>query len=700
MKKWLWLSIIAIGCMVLFVCSDDNVISDDDNDDDPPLDSVFNITATANNAYSSTEEISAASGGDVNLTDGAGVSYTLIIPPYSLANDTTITLTAFDTFALTGPVTFNCVDSGNSSGFCFEGVMCEPSGLFFDSGATLIIQFPATPYFPLDSGINIIYFDQENTIFYPCETEQDTTNRTLSCTIYHFSGYVTNSSAYMSEDDFCQIMQSSFIQLKDIAQASIMVEELQTNLSMIYDLNMRNHYTNTFNPLDPTAELEITCTSLFNMIDGGMPDILNSFWGNLQTVWNGNNSPEYIPQMISDLEHFCALYGIGAYPTAVSVQGQIQQAMLVKVSDRIKTWAETGHTLCANTNETECEEGRTILTDVLGYADQGYVVNSSGSADTDFITQAQNWLNDCCASDFNINLTVPGSTTIYRLAMSPDDVYADQYTYVCSVNVAVSGPSGTPLEGIPIQLWREGATSKLGTHSTDENGNAGFIIEPRFIDWNCQEYENWTFYAKAYDASSESWSEPSNSVAVMFVNSTVTTTINYQFHYEWSAGDYSSSAEATVTGTGSSPIRPLGNCISECTGALIRTYSYSNCNPIDGCNTGTSLTDDGVYACRAVGDIDEILLDNGKTVEFLIGLRVNLGSAVFAGLQYETSSGTTETLQYGLAMSVWPEDGFYFADENGVDGDTTWVWDSSGDPNAVGLKTVTYSVSVSLDNKK
>lgn len=698
MKKWLWLLIIAAGCMALFVCSDDNVISDNDNDDDPPLDTVFNITAITNNSYSSTEVIAATSGGEVTLTDGAGVSYTLIIPPHSLANDTIVTLIALDTFELTGPVTFNCVDSSNSSSFCFEGVMCEPAGLFFDSGATLVVQFPATPYFPLDSSINIIYYDQENTIFYPCETERDTTNRTLSCTIYHFSGYVTNSSSYTSEYDFCQIMMHSFSQLKDIAEASITVEQLQSNLNMIYDLYMRNHYTNTFNPIDPTAELEITCTSLLNMIDGGMPDILNSFWVNLQSGWNSNNSSEYVPQMISDLERFRALYGISIYPSALPVHEQIREAMLIKVSDQIKTWAETGHTLCANNNQVDCEEGRTILTAVLNYADEGYVVNSSGYVDTDFIAQVNNWLNDCCATDFNVSLTVPGSTTIYRLAMSADDVYADQYSYVCSVNVAVTGPSGTPLEGIPIQLWREGATSKISTFSTDDNGNAGFIVPATSIDWNCQEYETWTFYAKAYDASSESWSDPSNSAAVMFLNSTVTTTINYQFQYEWTAGDYSSNADATVTGSGSSPIRPIGNCVDECSGTLIRTYSYSNCNPTDGCNTGTSLTDDGVFACRAVADIDRILLTNGKTVEFLIGLRVNLGSAVFAGLQYETSSGTTETLQYGLPMSVWPEDGFYFADENGVDGDTTWTWDSSDDPNAVGLKTVTYSVSVSLDN--
>lgn len=698
MKKWLLLIFVFIGCMALFVCSNNNVVSDDgDGGDPPPTDTVFNITATADTDHSSSQIIIASNGGELTLTNAVGVIFTLTIPPYSLPNDTLVTLTAIDSFALTGPVTFGCVDSSNSSGFCFEGILCEPVGLYFDSGATLSVQFPQSDPFPFDSSIGLLYFETSETKLFPCQIEIDSATYQIICSINHFSGYVTTSVPYLSEDDLCAMLYTSYNDLKVAAGNTMAIDRLISYLRLIMDLKSSNHYTNSFDPLAPTAQLQIECSSFNGTIESDLPPILTSFWNNLKGVWN-ENGIDYIPQMISDYEDsFEALHYL-ANTNSYNAFEQIQREMKILISDRIKTWAETGHALCATTNEVDCEQGSIILTAVLNYGDQHYVITASNSIDIDFLTQVQNWLNDCCARDFNINLTVPGGTTIYRLALDPNDVYGDPYAYVCSVNVSVTGPSGTPLEGIPIQLWREGATSKISSNSSNAEGNAAFIISPSSIAWNCQEYETWTFYAKAYDANTENWTDPSNSVEVMFLNSTVTTTINYQFHYEWVGGDYSSTADATVTGSGSAPIRPLGNCTSACSGTLIRTYSYSNCTP-DGCNSGTSLADEGVYACRAVGDIDEILLDNGKTVEFLIGLRVSLGSAVFAGLQYETSSGTTETLQYGLEMSVWPEDGFYFSDENGVDGDTTWTWDSSDDPNMVGLKTVTYTVQVSLDNK-
>lgn len=696
MKRSIFLLIILLMGILISVCSDETIVSGDTDNDNDPIDSVFSISMTTDNSFTTSQTINSETGGDISLTNANGVIFTLLIPPYSLPNDTEIILTALESFDISGPVDFGCVDSSGGSNFCFEGIVCEPSGLVFDSGATLTVQFPSGTSFSIDSSITITYFDTVDQIVYPYQVSLDSTNRTISCTLYHFSGYVTSSVPYISEDQLCGMLNSQFYSLKSSMELAILPEQFINSLLMFLDLKRQNHYVNSYNPLFPTNDLVVECPGFNATVDAEIPLLLNTFWSNLASYWSEQNV-EYISHMISDYNTMYEAMSIMPDYTSQQTMESILNQMKLNISNRIKTLAQSGQELCGS-NQSECEDGIDILSQVLAYGDQGFVVTSSYVVDTDYLAQVENWINDCCETDYNLAISLPASSQVYRFVHNMDSYYGDPYAYVCTVNVKVTGAYGTPAEGVSVRLGREGTTATIATKLSDANGNAGFIISPRSIDWICQEFETWNLNAKYYDTEREEWTDPVGNAEVMFINTTVTTTINYQFTYEWVAGEYSSNAYASAVGSGSGPIREIGTCSPNCNGTIYRTYSYQNCNPQDGCTGAASLEDDGVYGCRTVATIESISTSDGRTVDILNGASVNIGSSIFAGLVYARSDGSLDTLQYGLEMSVWPEEGFYFSSEDGVDDDTTWTWDSSSDPNATGLKTVTYSVSVSVDN--
>ncbi|MEA1981576.1 MAG: hypothetical protein U9N54_11480 [candidate division Zixibacteria bacterium] len=696
MKRWLLFTLLVLVSASFLVCTETKIVTNDDNNNSHPINPVFDIDCIGNTNAAVTQTIQADIGGSITTTSANNVNFTLTIPAYSLANDTDITLTPLDSFDLSGPFSIACVDTSGGSDICFEGIICEPSGLMFDSGATLTVEFPVGQPFPFDSSTTITFFDTSNAVFYIYPTTIDPVNRLLICTLNHFSGYVTNTVPYMTVEDLCAILYSSFDNLKIAANNSIRSADFVSYVVQIIELKASNHYTNSGEPNPNLREIE--CPNFNEMIDAQIYTLITHHWSVLHEIWT-EGGIDYIPSMISDHQ---SLYRMTPYitnPNAQYALEQILREMRLFINERLREYANQGHTLCQTNYEPDCNTGSEILSEVLAYGGQGYVVTSGLVVDEAYLQQVENWLDDCCTEDIYAKLTVPVTTTIHRLAINPDNVYADPYAYVCSLNVKVTGARGTPLESVPVQLWRVGQSYKIAAKSTDENGNSGFIIEPRSINFACQEFVTQTFYAKAYNANTETWSEPTEQIPVMFLNTMIETTISYLC--DWADDSFGSSMTATVEGTGSAPISDGGICSNSCSSELTRTYSYNSCNHEGSCLSGTSIDENPIHACRAVGDIRTLLLEGtGKRVDFLYGARVSLGSWIFVGLVVVNSNGSIDTLHNGVGASVWPEEQFYFPapDEGniGIIGDTTWTWDSSGYPNAIGTKTVTYRVKVKL----
>ena len=123
------------GCLLL-VCSD----SSTDGDDPVELsDTTITVFYQTDDTRSVTTNVIASQGGTVTTTDADSIIYTLTVPAYSLPHSTAITLTPIDTLGVDEPAVFEGV---GDSAFCIPGILCEPEGVMFDSGATLTIQFP------------------------------------------------------------------------------------------------------------------------------------------------------------------------------------------------------------------------------------------------------------------------------------------------------------------------------------------------------------------------------------------------------------------------------------------------------------------------------------------------------------------------------------------------------------------------------
>jgi hypothetical protein len=378
---------------------------------------------------------------------------------------------------------------------------------------------------------------------------------------------------------------------------------------------------------------------------------------------------------------------------AQSVAEQTVTAIHLYISSKAHALATTGYNLCQADN---CD-GRYALIEVLQLGDQGYVVTSGLVKDDAYLQQVQQWYDDCCSSDLVVSISAPGGTEIRRVALDRDDVYANPYSYVCSLSVNVTGESGTPKPGIPVKLWREGQSYKVTTGTSGEDGKVGFVLSPDRVDWVCQETETWELYAEAYVAESDTWVRSEQTVSVTFYNLLVTTEITYQYEYAWVGGDAYLYTHASLSGSGTAPGREIGVCSGACQGRLTRNYSYDNCyhqmgDPDLYCVNASTIGGDSTYACRASVDIRSVTLDNGLSVDFFFGASISLGESIFAGLIYSTSSGTIDTVAYGV-QSIWPDGAIYLiAGDGGMD--TTWSYQSPPEEDATQTADLNINITV------
>jgi len=687
-----FLLLIALG--LYSVCSDD---SSNPVDNDPPPDSTaFSICCVGDDASAVSQYIIASAGGTAEVYSSDSVRFTLTVPDHSLNSSATITLTPLDTFSVTGPVVTACIDSDSGTGFCFPGIMCEPTGLSFDSGAILTVEFPESHPFAFDSGTTIAYFDIRDTNFYACSTVIDQANRRLSCIIHHFSGYATANMPPQGKEDECATLQAAYLTQYQVTSAHAGTDLFYYSLLRLLDVRQANYRDDPYF----SGQGWIPCPSFNSQVDAGISELINLHWTQLQAIWNEYTVTELsFGNMIDhhkQMQNMTArLSGTDAYVTA----GQTSDAILLYISNKARELAEVGYEMCQQDN---CD-GRNYLEQVLELGDGGYVVTSGLVKDVTYLAQVTAWHEDCCNTDITVTVGSPVSDQVYRIATDVNAVYADPYSYICSLTVVVTGSSGTPKADIPVQLWREGQNYKLLSGTSDEDGKVGFLISPDRVDWGCQKSETWNLYAKAYVVEEEEWVQSDNSTSVTFYNVLITTTISYQYEYSWQGGDSHLFAHASLDGSGTSPGHEVWTCSGACEGKLTRDYSYDNCYHQMGdsllhCVTASTIGGDSTAACRATVNIHSVSLDNGMTVDFLSGARISLGESIFAGLIYEKSTGFVDTLHYGLEMSIWPGSAFVWTFPYGTgapSADTTWSYQSPDTEDAT--QTANLSVSITVE---
>ncbi|RKX27796.1 MAG: hypothetical protein DRP45_00105 [Candidatus Zixiibacteriota bacterium] len=678
-----FLLILALG--LCSTCSDNS--TNPVKDDPLPDSSAFLIHCAGDTAAAVSQYISATNGGIIEVTTADSLRFTLSIPEHSLESSATLTLTPLSSFEVTGPVVTACVNADSGTGFCYPGIICEPAGLEFDPAAVLAVEFPDNQPFLFDSGITIAFFDTVIATFYACSTIVNQTDRSLSCIVSHFSGYTTANIP--PQEDECAALEAAYQPVYDNARATAGAEQFYHYALRLVEIRRGNYRSDPYD----FGQSWIPCPSFNTQVDFDLSELINLHWSRLQSYWDEVSADQI---SFSDMiDHHHRMQGLANQVLGTDAQSAADQAVRaihLYISNKARALGTIGYNLCQNDN---CD-GRDYLMYVLQLGDQGYVVTSELVRDDAYLQQVQQWYDDCCETDLVVSIAVSGSSMIERVALDRDDVYANPYNYICSLTVDVKGASGTPKPGKSVKLFAEGQHYSISAGSSNDDGKVGFTINPRRIDWYCQETETWELYAEAYEIETETWVRSDQTVPVTFVNLLVTTEIAYQYEYASTGGESFLNVHASLSGNGTAPGNEVGICSRACEGKLTRDYSYENCY-ITGqglyCSDASTIGGDSTYPCRAMVDISSVTLDNGQSVDFLFGASISLGESVFAGLIYSISSGTIDTLTYGLPMSIWPEGSIYLiAGDAGMD--TTWTYHSPPEEDAV--QTVDLHVTISI----
>jgi len=689
--KYLIPFLLLIGCFIL-VCSDSSTDSDD------PInqgDTVLTVFYQTDDSKAVTSYVSASSGGTITTTDSEGIIYTLTVPAHSLAISATLTITPVDTLAVEGPVVI--VGIGDSS-FCIPGIICEPEGLMFDSGATLTIQFPETINILCDSTFTAVYFDTVMPAFYPIAGSFDTLTNTFTCEIFHFSGYTTVNVPPTASD--CDLLMATYSPAYEYAYSAAGSDIFYYTALKLYEIKASNTRTDPYG----SGQSWLACSWFNSLVDNDMITLINRHWEVLEEYYNNIEILNLnISSVIRHYERLDVIYGYTIGTAAQSACEQVKTAMRIFISDKLRTIAGVGYQMC---QEDNCA-GRDIMLGVLTYGEEGWIITPGLVTDDAYNQQILAWINDCCSEGLDVHLVIPESNRIKRLAIAPDEVAANLYYYVCSVEVHVTNPSGTPVAGCSVRLFREGEDSRIANNSTNDDGVATFIINPNSLEWNCIDKVEWMLYADAYETGNGQWYESDNRLPVTFVNQMITTTINYTYNYDWDSGDEPMLNEtATLIGSGTSPLSSgTGSCLNTCEGVMLRDYFGTNIfwdgveqEYVD--NTWETTGNDTISPCRAVPELHSTVI-GGQSIMFIYGATVGLGDAVFTGLIYENSTGSTDTLHYGLGMSVWPEDPFYFyASAGGIIGDTTWTYNEIVNEGTSTEATVTATLQVTITTEE
>jgi hypothetical protein len=571
----------AIAVLLLLLpiaCSDDSTSPPVNND--PPVGGV-DISYQPETPQAASATVTAAAGGQVAATGTAGVELALTIPGGALAADATITITPLL------DLSFDPLNKDKEGvADCVQGGLFEPEGLTFAEPVILTITYPETGLDCLPGATHrIVAFSDTSTFYEILPTVWDETARALSCTLQHFSGYGVDD---MNDHDFLEYMITETIRH---APGFPGEDDLNKLLSYAQEAALQDW--------DDLVQLALA----------GAEPVLDA----LVTPAIAAAVADPSVSAMNLLAHYREIAQRWDFQA-------VENRIIVAQDQLVRAYAARGRSSCENDQQ---QAGRAMLQQALDWAMMGHVTGD----DEAFITQVQEWLDDCGA----INVTLVSDKGLaYQMVLDHDDRDMAQVTFT----VAISGVSGDALEGKEVQIyWDKYGDVRpypAGSGITDENGEFQVIQGATTVlpTGGCLPSKTVQYYAEVFHNGE--W-QRSGTIAVTYKALMIFNSISYVYSYDASDEIWTRAANASLLGSGTSPNGCSG--VENCDALMTRSYDqFSNSGSIT-----TMVEESQISACRASlvygVEIDDV---TGETYLVIAGITVRDLDEIMHGLTAES----------------------------------------------------------------
>jgi len=623
--------ITAIAVLLLLMpiaCSDDSTSPTVNND--PPVGGV-DISYETETPQAASATVTAAAGGQVAATGTAGVELALTIPGGALEADATITITPLR------DLSFDPLNEDKEGvADCIQGGLFEPEGLTFAEPVILTVTYPETGLDCLpDDTYRIVAFSDTSTFYEILPTVWDETARALSCTLQHFSGYGVDD---MSDHDFLEYMIT-----ETVRYAPGFPGEDVLNKLLSYAQEAALH---------------------------GWDDLVQLALAGAEPVLDALVTPAIVGAVADPSVSSMNLLAHYREIAQMWIFQAVENRIIVAQDQLVRVYAARGRASCENDQQ---QAGRTILQQALDWAMMGLVAGD----DEAFITQVQEWLDDCGA----INVTFGADKSLaYQMVLDHDDRDMAQVTFT----VAISGVSGDALEGKEVVIyWNKYGyfgPYHAGSGSTDENGEFQVTQGATTVlpTGGCLASKTVQYYAEVYH--NNEW-QRSGTISVTYKALMIFNSITYVYNYNASDEIWTWVANASLLGSGTSPNGCSG--VENCDALMARSY-----NQVSNSGSITSLAEESqISACRASlvysVEIDDV---TGETYLVIAGITVRDLDEIMHGLTAEScpvdegcqtisfSAGLCDPevagAHCGMASMYWPSE---------ANGDLTFTHQGGGD---------------------
>jgi len=535
MKNSILKSLVVVILLMLYILSCEKRINDGPFDDHPG-DTIIQISYLVDNSKTVSASINPVSGGSVRAEDSYGVSFELILPPGSLQSTTTISMTPFKSFSISGAGSSSCKSCGSTNkDCCHRGVMLGPSGLKLDSSAILVIRYPANVDFPFQNNGLIVYVDSSSNIYSSYKTVIDINARTLTAKINHFSGYGTDET---TKDR----LKRDIIETCRRLGAKVGSDNFYWECGELERL----HWLDGFE--GPNGERYDDLVALLEKLS-------LQLWSK-QVAWesersSGKESCDAIQKLGGADYSLNKLIGWHNGSDFASLRTSIRN----KLSTAIRLALDKGISLC---KMDSCQAGN----ELLSCARSAYI--GSGFEDLSLIEALNTNLANCCKA----KITLTTNNASIKIAALDRNNISECYAVLTAI---VTGADGKPKENVGIWFGCDEPNSAPDGGTTDADGKVKTLItgyNAGSIDDNG--YSERIFVAHASMGGEEILSEP---VTISFKMPWIDFSIEYIGSFIWKP-DQIETTNVSINGKAS---RMMGTSPSPytCTSGITRSYRYT-----------------------------------------------------------------------------------------------------------------------------
>jgi len=511
-----------------------------------------------------------ALGGTIQATGSNGVVYSLQVPPAAVEADETITITPL------ADLTITTIDSTvRDSSDCLQGALFEPDGLEFDEPAVLTITWPAAGLDCIPTGdYSIVLIDDTSAFYEIIPTEADLAARTLTCSLSHFSGYITDDM-----DDY-EFLNYLIVETSKAGQGFPGWDVLAKLLSYA-----ERAADNGWEDLRQLA------------VQGAHP--IMRILADDAIAFAANNPFEGVLVQLLKYTESADYWGFD------DIEADLRFAM----DALVRRYATNGQAVCADGRH---EEGKSMLRKAREWAMRGLIVQRFD----EFLRLVDQMLADC--GDISISLSA-STDEVFNVAV--DEGSLDRCAVNFTVEVTTPGGGSVADKDVTIRWTRD--YSKFNHGTTDEGGYFSAYWTGAMIlsTGGCLGAITEGFYAETYH-NGEWYRTPVIEVTARALP--LSTSITYNHSY---SDDADKTCTASVMGEGTGFC--AGGPGATCDGYFARTYDMSNNGATVNVLPDTLL----MPACRASLILEIATHEaSGITMAYVAGIKVADISGIFKNL--------------------------------------------------------------------